>query len=130
MATLKGACDKRTEILKKIIWGSQKNQRKWSMVDWKDLVKGKTEGGLGFGDPHVLNQAMGAKLWWRWLNGGINLWKRIWTNKYKMSKKLEEILRIRETPKGLTIWNLARLSKYLINQHAFWEIKDGSLACF
>ena len=63
---------------KKIIWGSLKDQRKWSLVSLKDLVKRNTEGGLGLRDPYILNQAMGAKLWWRWMNGGNDLWKRIW----------------------------------------------------
>ena len=94
------------------------------------MVKSKTEGGLGLRDPYILNHAMVAKLWWRWLNGGNDLWKRIWTKKYNIPVKPEEILRIRDTPKGSTIWNLASLNKEIITRHAFWEIRDGSLARF
>lgn len=130
MAAPKGACAKMVEIFKKFIWGGLKDQRKWSLISWKDLVKSKTEGGLGLRDPYMLNQVMGAKLWWRWMNGGNDLWKRIWTKKYNMPTKPEEILRISDTPKGLTIWNLASQNKEIITKHAFWEIRDGSSARF
>eukprot|EP00253_Pinus_taeda_P022943 PITA_22943 len=107
MATPKGACTKIKEIYGKFIWGGPNQQRKWALVSWKHLTKRKEEGGLGLRDPEVLNRVMGAKLWWRWMRGGNDLWKNIWTHKYNMPKTTEEILRLEETPKGSTIWNLA-----------------------
>lgn len=89
-------------------------------------MKSKTEGGLGLRDPYILNHAMGAKFFWHWLNGGNDLCKTIWTKKYNMPAKPEEILRIRDTPKGSTIWNLTNVNKEIIARHAFWEIRDGS----
>ena len=47
-----------------------------------------------------------------------------------MPTKPEEIVRIRETPKGSTIWNLASLNKDIITRHAFWEIRNGSSTKF
>jgi len=130
MATPKGACAKMTEIFKNFIWSGQKEQKKWSLVSWKDVDKIKMEGGLGLKDPYVLNQALGAKLWWRWLNRGNDMWKRIWTKKYNMPTKPKEILRMRDTPKGLKIWNHSSLNKDLITKHAFWDIREGSSAKF
>jgi len=38
---------------------------------------------------------------------GNDLWKKIWTQKYNMPATTVEILRMEETPKGSTIWELA-----------------------
>eukprot|EP00253_Pinus_taeda_P026566 PITA_26566 len=48
--------------------------------------------------------------------------------------KLREIfagkLRIENTPKGSSIWNLVSQNRELINQYAFWEIRGGEKAKF
>jgi hypothetical protein len=54
-------------IQRKFLWQGTKEGRKWALVNWGDLCKPKTAGGLGLRDPHLLNQVMGAKIWWRWL---------------------------------------------------------------
>ena len=41
-----------------------------------------------------------------------------------------EILRRRETPKGSSIWDLARLNRDLVEKHTFWEIRGGEEANF
>ena len=104
--------------------------RKWALVSWKSLTKRKEEGGLGLRDPGILNKVLGVKLWWRWMRGGNDLWKRIWTQKYHMASTTEGILRLEETPKGSTIWELASQSRNIINNYAFWEIRGGSIARF
>eukprot|EP00253_Pinus_taeda_P006547 PITA_06547 len=108
MAAPKGVCTKMKEIFGKFIWGGPKQQRKWALVSWKNLTKRKEEGGLGLRDPEILNKVLGAKLWWRWMRGGNNLWKKICTQKYNMPTTFEGILRAEETPKGSTIWELAK----------------------
>lgn len=42
-------------------------------------------------DPEKLNRVLGAKLWWRWLRGGKDLWKAIWMLKYNMPDTTEDI---------------------------------------
>ena len=44
-------------------------------------------------DPYILNQVMGAKLWWRWTQGGQDLWKKIWEKKYEVVEKPEDMMR-------------------------------------
>eukprot|EP00253_Pinus_taeda_P031482 PITA_31482 len=90
MAAPKGACNKMTKIFKKFIWGGNKNQKKWALVSWKEVVKRKMEGGLGLRDPYLLNQAMGAKLWWQWMKRGNDLWKKIWSKKDGSSARFSE----------------------------------------
>lgn len=88
-------------------------------MSWKGLAKKKEDGGLGLKNPYLLNQTMGAKLWWRWMNGGTNLWKMIWNHKYNIFERPEAIFRYEEPPEGSTIWNLAANNRHLIHQHAF-----------
>ena len=58
--------------------------RKWALLSWEKLIKIKNMGGLGLRDPYVLNQVMGAKLWWQWIQVGTNIWKLIWEKKYQI----------------------------------------------
>eukprot|EP00253_Pinus_taeda_P015937 PITA_15937 len=81
MAVPQGVCTKIREILRKFIWGGSSQQKKWALVSWKHLTKRKEEGGLGLRDPDKLNKVLGAKLWWRWLRGGNDLWKQLWRHK-------------------------------------------------
>eukprot|EP00253_Pinus_taeda_P005455 PITA_05455 len=129
-AASKGVCAKMREIFGKFIWGGPTQQRKWALVSWTHLIKRKDEGGLGLRDPEILNKVLGAKLWWRWLQGGSDVWKKIWNYKYNMPEQIEEKLKIQNIPHGSSIWNLASQNRELIKQYAFWEIRGGEKAAF
>eukprot|EP00253_Pinus_taeda_P006842 PITA_06842 len=63
-AASKGVCTKLREIFGKFVWGGPKQQRKWALVSWKNLIQRKEEGGLGVRDSEMLNRILGAKLRW------------------------------------------------------------------
>eukprot|EP00253_Pinus_taeda_P015062 PITA_15062 len=84
MAAPVGVCDKIREIIRKFIWSGSDQKKKWALVSWSQLTERKEKGGLGLRDPETLNRVLGAKLWWRWLSGGNDLWKTIWRTKYRM----------------------------------------------
>lgn len=114
MPTPKGACSKMVDIFKKLLWGGAQQIRKWALVSWQGLTKEKMDGGLGLRDPYILNQNVGVKLRWWWIVGGRDLWKHIWTIKYNMSERTEDILRYRDPPNGLKMWNLTAQNKHPI----------------
>lgn len=64
------------------------------------------------------------------MRGGNDLWKKIWTQKYNMPSTSEGILRLEETPKVSTIWELASQNRDIINNYAFWEIRGGNTTRF
>eukprot|EP00253_Pinus_taeda_P015705 PITA_15705 len=130
MAAPKGICNKLVEIYRKFLWGGPKQQKKWALYSWKSLTKPKEKGGLGVRDPWTLNQVLAAKLRWRWLQGGPDLWKEIWTVKYNMPLSPEGILRDQNIPRGSDIWNLSLQSRDLVDNHIFWEIRGGEIAGF
>eukprot|EP00253_Pinus_taeda_P017089 PITA_17089 len=130
MAVPLGIYSKIREIMRNFIWGGSNHQKKWALVSWNHLTERKEKGGLGLRDPERLNKVLGAKLWWCWLRGGNDLWKVIWRRKYNMSNTSVDILRQRETPKGSTIWDLARQNRDIVENHIFWEIRGGGEANF
>lgn len=71
------------DIFRKCFWKWAQKVKKWVLVSWNALTLPKIVGGLSLRDPYTLNQVMGAKLWWRWLKGGPDLWKKIWTQKIR-----------------------------------------------
>ena len=116
--------------MRKFIWGGANHQKKWALVSLKHLTERKEKGGLGLRDPEKLNKVLGAKLWWHWLREGNDLWKAIWRLKYNMPDTTVDILRQRETPKGSTIWDLARQNRDIVENHIFWEVRGGGEANF
>eukprot|EP00253_Pinus_taeda_P009011 PITA_09011 len=125
-----GICTRIREIIRNFIWRGADQKKKWALASWSQLTERKENGGLGLRDPEILNKVLGVKLWWRWLRGGNDLWKTIWKEKYNMPETAVEILRRRETPKGSSIWDLARLNRDLVEKHTFWEIRGGEEANF
>jgi len=130
MSAPKGICNKLVEIYRKFLWGGPKQQKKWALCSWDSLTRPKEKGGLGLRDPWTLNQVLATKLRWRWIQGGPDLWKEIWTTKYHMPLTPEEILREQEMPRGSDIWNLTIQNRELIDKHIFWEIRGGQIAKF
>ena len=73
---------------------------------------------------------MGEKIWWRWLVHPHTPWASLWTAKYASNYPLEERVRPTETGKGSPIWNSAAQHRHLIQEHSFWELKNGATARF
>ena len=100
----KTICQKTVQIFKKIMWQGANKSKKWALLSWTWLSRFVSEVGLGLRDPYVLNQVMGEKLWWRWIQGGNDLWKMLWEQKYEIARMLEGKLQTLLERKGLAIW--------------------------
>jgi hypothetical protein len=57
--------------IQEVLMGRSSKIKKWALVSWPNLTKHKMDGGLGLRDPYILNQVMGAKLWWHWMGGRL-----------------------------------------------------------
>eukprot|EP00253_Pinus_taeda_P010652 PITA_10652 len=129
-AVSKTASQKLVTLFKNFLWQGTRKSRNWALISWEWLSRLSKDGGLGLRDPFILNQVMGAKVWWRWIQGGPDLWKVIWERKYDVAGEIEERLRSTTETRGSVIWNLARRSKDLIRDNSFWEIRAGDKAKF
>ena len=130
MVCPKKTCENMVCLFKKLLWKGSQEKRKWALLSWDKLTLPKLKGGLGLRDLFTLNQVMGVNLWWRWLQGGVALWRCIWERKYHMPLTVKERLNCLNIQKGSGIWNLAAANRHLIRIHSFWEIRDGNLAGF
>eukprot|EP00253_Pinus_taeda_P015540 PITA_15540 len=104
--------------------------RKWVLVKWEKACLPKKAGGIGLRDPEHSNTVLGAKIWWRWLSNPSTPWASLWTTKYAGNAPLEERIQITEVSKGSAIWNLANQQRHLIQEHSFWEVRNGNTTRF
>eukprot|EP00253_Pinus_taeda_P017944 PITA_17944 len=118
------------KLQRNFLWGNSSPNRKWALVKWDKVCLPKKAGGIGLRDLGHRNAVMGAKIWWRWLSNPNTPWASLWTAKYANNNPLEEIIRISEASSGSVIWNSANQRRNLIQQHSFWEIKNGTTARF
>eukprot|EP00253_Pinus_taeda_P031183 PITA_31183 len=130
MAAPKGVLKAIRQLQHNFLWGNSGPNRKWALVKWEKVCIPKTAGGIGLRDPEHSNAVMVAKIWWKWLTYPDTPWARLWHAKYASNLPLEEIIRMTEMSKGSAMWNSAIKHGELIQNHSFWEVKEGSSARF
>lgn len=72
-----GFCDKYEKLVRDFWWGDDKNKRRVHWMSWEKMTKPKCEGGLGFRDMRVFNQALLAKQAWRLVQRPDSLCARV-----------------------------------------------------
>eukprot|EP00253_Pinus_taeda_P004936 PITA_04936 len=125
-----GVLQKIRTIKRSFLWSGNAEQKKWALVAWNKICKSKAAGGLNLVDPYTINMTCGAKLWWRWLKEPNLPWARHWKEKYTPDCNEQDLIRLQEVPEGSPIWNLARRNRNLVQDHRFWEIRNGETALF
>jgi hypothetical protein len=117
-------------LQRNFLWQGIQPKKKWALVNWDRLCMPINQGGLGIRDPGKLNQIMGAKIWWRWLKNPSAAWAQLWKRKYAPLAPADQLIRHNNHIHGSNIWNTAWKNRTLVQNHAFWEIKDGGSALF
>jgi len=69
-------------------------------------------------------------MWWRWLQHPQELWAKMWKQKYAPNDQFNQLIIFNEQVHDSNIWNTAWRNRPLIQQHAFWEIRNGESALF
>eukprot|EP00253_Pinus_taeda_P028075 PITA_28075 len=105
-------------------------KKKWSLVAWKKLCRPKNRGGLNLVDPSVVNRVCGAKIWWKWISKTTLPWANLWKEKYRPTGCNLDLIRMQESPNGSPIWNHAQANRSIVQDHSFWEIRNGTQALF
>lgn len=70
------------KMVRKCIWGKNKNQRKIHLVSWYNICRPKDEGGLGVRWAKEMNTTLLGRLWWGFLNEKKALWSCTLKSKY------------------------------------------------
>jgi hypothetical protein len=75
-------CKKLTSMVSNYWWGSSVDNHKLHWLRWERLTRSKSEGGMGFRDFSLFNQAMLGKQGWRLLMRPDSLCARVLKGKY------------------------------------------------
>lgn len=89
---------------------------------WKEVCKGKEQGGLGMYTLKEMNLAFGAKLWWQFRKQD-SLWSKVLSTKY--CKNSHPTL-IEEKLQDSTIWRRITRVSHMVEPYLRWKINSGS----
>ena len=85
----------------------------------------KIEGGVGSKGSENYGQSPGEKFWWHWVSHTNEPWAHLWCSKYGHDRPPSQLIRFNEEQQGSPIWTKAKGGRHLVQQHNFWEIRDG-----
>ena len=75
-------CKKLTSVVARFWWGGDEKKRCMHWRKWIDIAIPKSEGGMGFKDFELFNQAMLAKQGWRLMTKPASLCARVLKGRY------------------------------------------------
>ena len=78
----KGFCEKYERMIRDFWWEDEEGQRKVHWMAWERMIKPKRDGGIGFRDMHLFNQALLSKQGWRLIQNPDGLCTRVLKSKY------------------------------------------------
>lgn len=78
----KGTCDAIDKKSRQFLWGATDDTRKVHLISWDQVLKPKSQGGLGLRSMRQANAAFLTKLGWRVLTEPNSLWARVLREKY------------------------------------------------
>ena len=114
-------CHDIESLVRKFWWGQKGDRRKVHWIKWDDLCQHKSQGGLGFKDLVMFNEAMLAKLAWRLLQDDNSLFYRVFKARFFPNGT---ILDAKETPFASYAWKSILKGREVIKKGALWRVGD------
>lgn len=118
----KELCSDIDSMIARFWWGSTPEKRKISWVAWKKLVTTKNNGGLGFRDLHLFNQALLANQVWKIIQRPKSLVYRILKARYFKDGNIFTATKGGQPSYG---WNSLRFGRELLHTGIQFSIGDG-----
>ena len=115
-------CHEIETLIRKFWWGQRGERRKVHWVKWGDLCQDKGQGGIGFKDLTMFNEAMLAKLAWRLLHDDKSFFYRVFKARFFPR---ETILKAKDSSSASYAWKSILKGRDVILKGALWRIGDG-----
>jgi hypothetical protein len=116
-----------TEDLSKIVrdfwWGDEENRRRMHWMSWEKMTRPKSQGGVGFRDLRIFNQALLARQAWRLIHFPDSLCARVLKAKYYPSGDLLDTAFIQKTSQS---WQGVIHGLELLKKGVIWRIGSGT----
>ena len=116
-------CNEIEALIRKFFWGQRADNRKIHWVKWSDLCKPKSQGGMGFKDLAMLNDALLAKQTWRLLHDTQSLFYKVFKAKFFPNTFVTET---RAPSNASYAWKSILKGRDVIKRGAVWRIGTGT----
>jgi hypothetical protein len=118
-----GLCDELSQIIRDFWWGDEEEKRKVHWMAWDKLTLPKSQGGIGFRDLRMFNQALLAKQAWRLIQFPESLCARLLKSKYYPSGELTDTV----FSQGVSpCWQGITHGLELLKKGIIWRIGSGT----
>jgi hypothetical protein len=115
-------CDDLTKLVRNFYWGAKDGKRKTHWRSWEKLQKPKSQGGLGFRDFRLFNQALLARQAWRLLIKPDSLCARVLKAKYYPNGRLEDTV---FSGNASSTWQAITHGLDLLKKGLIWRVGNG-----
>jgi hypothetical protein len=95
-----GLCEELMKITRDFWWGDENDRRRMHWMSWDNLTKRKGQGGMGFRDLHLFNQALLPRQAWRLIAFPNSLCARLLKAKYYPSGELTDTAFVKNPSPG------------------------------
>jgi hypothetical protein len=118
-----GLLDELTKLIRDFWWGMENGKRKTHWISWDSMLRPKDEGGLGFKDMRLFNQALLAKQAWRLLQNPETLCAQVLKAKYYPQGMLADTA---FPGNASTTWRAIEYGLELVKKGMIWRIGNGA----
>lgn len=105
------------------VWGDTTEHRKIHLINWEILCRPKERGGFGLKRAEGMNKALLAKLGWRLLTQGEDLWAKMIRKKYGVS--LDGPVTFKSRQRASLTWRGLQWVEELRRKDLRWRLGDG-----
>ena len=115
-------CHEIESLVRKFWWGQRGDRRKVHWVKWEDMCQHKDQGGMGFKDLTMFNEAMLTKLAWRLLHDDNSLFYKVFEARFFPRGT---ILEAKDSSSASYAWKIILKGREVILKGAQWRVEDG-----